>query len=128
MLPLLYVALGGAFGSVCRYLAGVGIGRLGGAGGFPLATMLINITGSFLMGAWIGTMASALPDKSKEWHLLVAVGMLGGYTTFSTFSLEAYMLIEKGLWMQAAGYIAGSVILSIVALFAGLWLLRSVGI
>jgi len=126
-MELIIVAMGGALGSMCRYLAGVWIGRIN-VNGFPLPTMLINITGSFLMGAWIGYMALLLPGKAKELHLLIAVGVLGGYTTFSTFSLESYMLLEKGLWMQAALYMAGSVVLSIAALFVGMWLFRSVGV
>jgi CrcB protein len=125
MLGLMYVAFGGAFGSMCRYAVGVWIGRINETD-FPFATLIINITGSFLMGIWIGVMVLMLPTKSKELHLLMAIGVLGGYTTFSTFSLESYLLIEKGLWLQAAAYMIGSVVLSIAALFAGMWLLRSI--
>jgi CrcB protein len=125
MLALMYVAVGGALGSMCRYLAGVLLGKIN-AGGFPLPTMAINIAGSFLMGVWIGVMVLMLPGKAKDFHLLMAVGVLGGFTTFSTFSLESYMLLEKGLWLQAALYIAGSVLFSIAALLAGMWLLRSI--
>ncbi len=123
-LPLMYVAIGGAFGSMCRYVVGVWVGVVNPTG-FPFGTLVINVSGSFLMGVWIGVMVLVLPEKSKDMHLLMAIGVLGGYTTFSTFSLESYLLIEKGLWLQAAAYIFGSVIVSIAALFAGMWLMRS---
>jgi len=125
LLPVLYVAMGGAFGSVLRYGMSVWVGKID-TGDFPLPIFLINITGSFLMGLWIGYMATLLPGKAKELHLLVAVGVLGGYTTFSTFSMESYMLIEKGTYGLAACYIGGSVVLSILALFLGLLIFRSV--
>ena len=125
LLELIYVALGGALGSMLRYALSSLIGKYNTTD-FPYATFFINITGGFLMGVWIGFMATLLPEKPKEMHLLVAVGVLGGYTTFSTFSLESYTLLEKGLWLQAALYMGGSVVLSIAALFGGLWLLRSV--
>lgn len=124
-LPLIYVAVGGALGSLARYFVATWIGRLS-AGSFPLPIFIVNISGSFLMGLWIGAMTLMLPGKAKELHLLIAVGVLGGYTTFSTFSLESYMLLEKGLWLQAATYMAGSVLFSVAALFAGLWLMRMV--
>lgn len=123
-LSLMYVAFGGAFGSMCRYAIGTWVGKIN-TSDFPLGTFLVNITGGFLMGIWIGAIVLMLPVKSRDLHLLVAVGVLGGYTTFSTFSLESYLLIEKGLWLQAALYMIGSVVLSIAALFAGMWLLRS---
>jgi len=124
-MALIYVAVGGAVGAMCRYLVGSLINKFN-TGDFPFPTFAINISGSFLMGVWIGVMALMLPGRAKELHLLLAIGVLGGYTTFSTFSLESYMLIEKGLWSQAAFYMIGSVTLSISALFAGMWLLRSI--
>ena len=124
-IALVYVALGGAVGSMLRYQVGVWISKLN-AGTFPLHTFIINISGSFLMGVWIGVMALMLPGRAKDLHMLVAIGVLGGFTTFSTFSLESYMLIEKGLWAQAALYIIGSVVFSILGLFMGMWLLRTI--
>jgi CrcB protein len=120
----MYVAIGGALGSMLRYAVGTWISKINTTT-FPYGTFFINITGGFLMGLWIGAMVLLLPGKAKEMHLLIAIGVLGGYTTFSTFSLECYMLLEKGLWMQAALYIGSSVTLSIAALFAGMWILRS---
>jgi len=125
MFELMCVAIGGALGSMFRYAVSTWVGHINSTD-FPFATFIINITGGFLMGMWIGAIVLVLPEKSKELHLLVAIGVLGGYTTFSTFSLESYLLIEKGLWLQAALYMIGSVVLSIAALFAGMWLLRSI--
>ena len=124
-MALIYVAAGGAVGAMCRYIIGSFISRFD-TSDFPFPTFAINISCSFLMGVWIGVMALMLPGRTKELHLLLAIGVLGGYTTFSTFSLESYMLIEKGLWAQAVFYMVGSVVLSITALFAGMWLLRSI--
>ena len=127
LLPVMCVATGGAIGSLLRYFISLWIGKLN-TSEFPLPIFLVNISGSFLMGLWIGTMAVLLPEKTKELHLLIAVGILGGYTTFSTFSLESYMLIEKGSYALAAAYIGGSVVLSVAALFLGLLLVRAVGV
>lgn len=126
-LSLLCVAIGGAAGSLLRYGAAAWLGKLD-TGHFPLPIFLVNISGSFLMGLWMGYAASMLPEKAKELHLLIAVGVLGGYTTFSTFSLESLMLIEKGYYALAAAYIGGSVLLSLLALFLGLVLFRSVAV
>ena len=122
-MEMLYVALGGAIGSIARYMLANVIGK---QGDFPLPIMLVNVTGSFLMGLWIGYMALSGEEHAKELHLLIAVGILGGYTTFSTFSLESFLLLEKGLYTQAALYVSGSVILSIAALFAGLFIFRTI--
>ena len=93
------------------------VGRLS-AEPFPYGTVVVNITGSFLMGAWIAYMATMLPSRAKDLHLLFAVGVLGGYTTFSTFSLDTFFLIERGLIFQAIVYIVSSVALSLGALIA----------
>ena len=126
-MEIVYVAVGGAFGSLLRYFMSIALSKIN-TGNFPLPIFIVNITGSLLMGLWIGYMTTLLPGKAKELHLLVAVGILGGYTTFSTFSLESYMLIEKGYYALAATYMGGSVALSVLALFAGLYLFRSVGV
>lgn len=123
MTSLMYVAIGGAFGSMCRYLATIAISQHT-SGDFPVATFVINILGSFLMGMWIAGMAGLMPSKAKDLHLLFAVGMLGGFTTFSTFSFEAFVLIERGLFLQATWYIVGSVALSIAGLIGGMYCLK----
>lgn len=119
----LLVAIGGAIGSASRYGAGVFIGRLWGSS-FPFATMLVNIAGSLLMGLLIGLLARTLPSWQEDARLFLAVGVLGGFTTFSSFSLDTVALIERGELGQAAIYVIVSVLISIAALFAGLALMR----
>jgi len=120
-MAFLYVALGGAVGSMGRYAMASLIGRFN-PGPFPYGTFAVNILGGFLMGALVAAMASTLPARGKDLHLLLAVGVLGGFTTFSTFSLDLFTLYNDRLWIQAALYAVGSVVLSVLALFAGLWL------
>jgi CrcB protein len=119
-LNLTYVALGGATGALLRYLSGMAIFRLVGPG-FPVATVFVNIVGSLLMGLFAGYAA-----RRGLTHLspLVMTGFLGGFTTFSAFSLDAVTLIERGEIGAAAGYAAVSVTGAIGALFFGLWLAR----
>jgi fluoride exporter len=121
MLALMYVAIGGAVGSMGRYIV---MSAVESPGSFPLGTMVVNILGGFLLGAMIAFMVLVLPNKGKDLHLLLAVGLLGGFTTFSAFSMDIYMLLERGLVMQTALYILGSVILSVVAFLAGMWCIR----
>ncbi|MDG4650236.1 fluoride efflux transporter CrcB [Roseibacterium sp. SDUM158017] len=121
--PVLQVALGGAIGAVLRYLTGVGLVRAFGHPAFPLGVLTVNVAGSFAMGLFIG-----LAAQRGLTHLspFVATGILGGFTTFSAFSLEAVTLYERGAVGLAAVYVAANVVLSIAALFAGLALSRSV--
>ncbi len=123
MISVFYVAAGGAIGSVLRYLTGKGAIALFGHG-FPYATLLVNIGGSLAMGLLIGTLAKSATPHGPA-HLFLAVGLLGGFTTFSTFSLDAVSLLQRGELLAMALYVLGSVVLSILALFAGLWLVRS---
>jgi fluoride exporter len=120
---VLAVAAGGALGSVARYLVGVGSTRLFGLG-FPWGTLIVNIAGSFLIGAFIELFALKA-DLPQEVRVFLTVGICGGFTTFSTFSLDAYVLMERGEWWPAAAYIAASVVLSIAALVGGLQLIRA---
>ena len=124
MTNILLVALGGAVGSVFRYLAGILAVRLAGVS-FPWGTMAINILGGFLMGVFVEVLARRF-DASNELRLLVAVGVLGGFTTFSSFTLDFAVLWERGALVPAFGYALASVIGSIAALFLGLWLARAV--
>ena len=91
---ILAVAAGSALGSVARYLVGVGSGKLFGTE-FPWGTLIINVTGSFLIGAFVG-MFAAKWDLSQTMRTFLTVGIGGGFTTFSTFSLDGYYLIERG--------------------------------
>jgi CrcB protein len=120
---ILAVAAGGALGSVARYLVGIGSTRLFGLG-FPWGTLLINIAGSFLIGAFVELFALKW-DLPQDARVFLTVGICGGFTTFSTFSLDAYVLVQRGEWWFAAAYIIGSVVLSIGALVAALHLVRA---
>lgn len=119
--PLLSIALGGALGAVSRYAMSSGIARLFGAA-FPFGIMSVNVVGSFLMGiAMIWVMQRSGDSRMGP---LLMTGFLGGFTTFSAFSLDTIMLIEKGRLGAAAIYVGGSVGLSIIALMLGLTLAR----
>ncbi|SMR81773.1 camphor resistance protein CrcB [Aliiroseovarius halocynthiae] len=122
MTPLLQVALGGALGASARYLTGTTVTRLLGHG-FPAGTMVVNIVGSFLMGVIVVALAKKGGQAAAPFLM---TGLLGGFTTFSAFSLDAMTLLERGQPLAAMGYILGSVVISIVALMAGLWLTRMV--
>jgi CrcB protein len=118
------VAAGGAIGSVARYLLN-GFIQSAAWGGFPYGIFIVNISGGFIMGVLTELMALKF-SVSLEWRAFLTTGILGGYTTFSTFSLDSAMLIERQAYGQAAAYIVGSALLSIIALFAGLWIVRVV--
>ena len=118
---LLLVALGGALGAVARYLTGLAALRLIGAG-FPWGTLAVNVAGSFAMGLLAVTLAHVGQTRLAP---LLMTGFLGGFTTFSAFSLDALTLWERGDALAAAAYVAASVILSLAALAAGLTLARS---
>ena len=122
-LTLLFVGLGGAFGAVCRYLLGVQTLRTFGAG-FPYGTFGANLIGGLLMGGLAGWLALRGGADAEKWRALLGVGVLGGFTTFSAFSLETALMIERRAYATAAAYSLASVILSIAALFAGLLLTR----
>jgi CrcB protein len=118
------VGVGGAIGSMARYLI-AGWVQSPAWNGFPYGIFIVNITGGFLMGLMIEGMALKF-NVTPVTRAFLTTGIMGGYTTFSTFSLEAAMLIERHAYGQATAYIAGSALLSIIALFAGLWLMRSI--
>jgi CrcB protein len=121
---VLYAAAGGAIGTVARHLANVGFGRWLGAG-FPWSTLFVNVVGGFLMGALIEALALRF-DGSLELRTFIATGILGGFTTFSAFSMDAVLMMQRGETAMAAIYVSASVVLSILALLAGLWLTRIV--
>lgn len=122
---ILYVAIGGAAGAVLRYLVCTHMTQwLGHA--FPYGTMAVNVAGSFMMGVLMALLARSDIAQSPH-YLLLAVGVLGGFTTFSAFSLDTVTLLQRGEMMVAAGYVAASVLGSVAALFVGLWCIRMVG-
>lgn len=121
---LVMVALGGAAGASARYLVGHASLRTLGSN-FPYSTLIVNVTGSFLMGLLIGFLA--MRTSSEGLRLLLATGFLGGFTTFSAFSLDFTTLWERGEIALALFYVAASVILSLLAIGGGLWISRSFG-
>jgi fluoride exporter len=116
------VAIGGAIGSVARYLVVMGSGKIFGMN-FPWGILIINVTGSFLIGAFAGLFATKW-DLPQAVRIFLTVGICGGYTTFSTFSLDSYYLMERGQFVAALAYMIGSVVLSIGALVSGFYLAR----
>ena len=124
MNPYILVALGGALGSMARYGSGVVVGKAWGSS-FPLGTMLINIVGSLAMGLFIGYLTRATPAWQADGRLFVAVGIFGGFTTFSSFSLDAIAMLERGEIGPALLYVVGSVLIGLAALYGGLLVMRA---
>ncbi len=124
MQALMLVGAGGAAGAVARYLLGVQALRWFGPG-WPSGTLIANVLGGFLMGLLAGVLAYR-GEGAETWRLLLGVGVLGGFTTFSAFSLEVALMIERRAFGQAFGYGLGSAVLSVSALFLGLMLARRV--
>jgi CrcB protein len=118
----LLVFVGGGLGASLRHAVNVGCARACGLN-FPYGTFVINITGSLVMGMIAGYLALK-GEASQPWRLFIMTGILGGYTTFSAFSLDAVTLYQRGEMGLALFYVLGSVILSIAGLFAGLALVR----
>lgn len=112
--PVISVALGGALGSVLRYLVGLVVA-------FPMGTLTVNVIGSFAIGLiWVH-----LADRGlQHWLPFLMTGVLGGFTTFSAFTLDALRLVEEGRVTAAGAYVLASLILSVFACGAGLWIAR----
>ena len=116
------IAIGGALGAVSRhYVAGAILKAFGP--GFPLGIFVVNILGSFLMGMMVTAFALKF-ETTPEMRGFLTVGFLGAFTTFSTYSLEAFLLIERGDYGQAALYTGGSVLLGVLGLVLGMWIGR----
>jgi len=122
LITTLQVALGGAIGAALRFLTGVGILRLIGPG-FPIAVMAVNVLGSFLIGLFV---VFATQRGVTQLNPFVMAGLLGGFTTFSAFSLEAVSLFERGAMGQSLAYVVMSVVLSIGGLMLGLMIARGI--
>jgi CrcB protein len=116
-LPLLIVGIGGAFGSICRYLAQVCIGRHT-TPTFPVGTLALNLTGCFLIGIFFG-FSTRYAWMTIEWRLFLITGICGGYTTFSSYSLDAITLLRQGSYTYFFVYVLGSVIGGILLTIAG---------
>jgi CrcB protein len=120
---LFFVAVGGGVGAVARYLLGVvSLHRFGT--GWPAGTLMANVSGGLLMGLLVGWLAQRGGADQERLRLLLGVGLLGGFTTFSAFSLETALMIERRAYGEALGYALVSVVLSVTALFVGLVLMR----
>lgn len=121
----LIVFLGAGIGGALRHGVNIAATRMFGFG-FPYGTLIVNVVGSFAMGLFAGFFAyrSGIPQHVR---LFLTTGILGGFTTFSTFSLDAAVLIERYSFLMAAGYIVGSVSAGLAALFFGLAVFRSAG-
>jgi CrcB protein len=119
----LLIGVGGALGAMARFGTGSLIGRLL-PGHFPLGTLVINTLGSVLMGLFVGTLAKLAPSWGETARLFIAVGMLGGFTTFSSFSLETVLLLEGGQVVVAAAYVLLSVVVCLAGLYLGLLVTR----
>jgi fluoride exporter len=120
---LLLVMLGGALGTGGRYLFGRATLALFGPN-YPWGTLGVNLLGGLLMGLLAGSLAR-IGQGGESWRLLLGVGVLGGFTTFSAFSLDTMNMIQRGDWASALGYVLASVIGAIAALALGLQLARS---
>ena len=120
IMTFLQVALGGAIGAMLRFGVGLGVLRFASPG-FPVGVLLVNVLGSFLMGVFA---MYSFHRGVQHLNPFVMTGLLGGFTTFSAFSLEAFTLYERGQVTAAGVYVASSVVLSLVALVAGIWIAR----
>ena len=125
MTKLLLVFLGGGAGSVARYLVGMLTLRTLGPG-WPYGTFAVNVIGGCVMGCLVGVLTYRGGADQERWRILIAVGVLGGFTTFSAFSLETALMIERKDYGTAAGYVLASVIAAVGALFLGLLAARRV--
>ncbi len=125
MEKFILVAVGGATGAMARYALGVQALRLWGPG-WPFGTFLANLSGGLLMGVLAGYLAHRGGADQERLRVLLGVGLLGGFTTFSAFSLETALMIERRTYGQAFTYAVASVLLSVLALFVGLLLARKV--
>ena len=126
MNQILLVAMGGALGAVARYGAGKAALRLLGPTTFPWGTFSVNIVGGLLIGLLTGWIALKGQTNGESVRLFAVVGVLGGFTTFSAFSLEMVQMLERREMAMAAGYALASVFLSVVAVFVGLIIMRKV--
>ncbi|CAL4867213.1 Putative fluoride ion transporter CrcB [Asticcacaulis sp. MM231] len=124
MFNLLLVMIGGAVGSAARYGLSLGTKSLWPASAWPIGTFCANIIGGLLMGLLMGVLLGKGLADNERTRLLLGVGVLGGFTTFSSFSLETVQMLERRDYALAFGYSTLSVILSIAAVMAGLFLIR----
>lgn len=117
--------IGGAIGAGFRYHVGrIALDRLGPA--FPWGTLIVNLVGGLLMGVLVGALVN-MPQGREDLRLLLGVGVLGGFTTFSAFSLETFTMLSRGDYTLAATYVVSSAAGAILMVAAGIWLMRAIG-
>ena len=121
---LLAVGIGGGLGALLRYFVAGAI-QSAAWPGYPWGIFIVNITGGLAMGLIVELSALKI-SLTPEMRAFLTTGILGGYTTFSTFSLDSVLLIERGQYASAATYVVGSTVLSILAVFAGMWAVRAI--
>jgi CrcB protein len=122
MKPILIIGIGGAFGSICRYLAQVYIGKYTTLI-FPVGTLVVNLTGCFLIGILFG-LSSKYAWMTMEWRLFLMTGICGGYTTFSSYSLDSINLLRQGNYTYFFLYVLGSVVVGLLLTVAGAAVIR----
>jgi fluoride exporter len=126
MKSLILVMLGGGVGAGLRYMLSDALLRVSGTSGWPWGTFATNLLGGLAMGALMGWVMVSGKSGVNDLRLLLGVGLLGGFTTFSAFSYEMVSMIERGMAAQAFGYAAASVLLAVGAVFAGLSISRGI--
>lgn len=120
IMPYLLVGIGGFLGANARYVMGAWIGSAVDTR-FPLATLIVNVSGCFALGLLATLLLHRMSDQAHSLQLLLAIGFLGAYTTFSTFELENHLLLVDGQWVLMAVNVALSVLVGLVAVRAGIW-------
>ena len=123
MLKIAIIGLGGCVGAILRYLVAGGVHTLAKSASFPVGTMTVNISGCLLIGIGGGLMESR-QLFSPEWRAFLFVGILGSFTTFSTFGLETFNLAKQGQWLASFGNVGLSLFLGLVAVLAGYMISR----
>jgi len=123
MHPWVAIAVGGGLGSLLRHFLSAAVQTAAGSA-FPFGILVVNVLGGFVIGV-IAEAGALKFSFSPELRAFLTTGLLGGFTTFSAFSLDTALLIERGDWAGATSYVIASVVLSVAALFFGLWLVRT---
>jgi CrcB protein len=120
MIHVLLIALFGGLGSVCRYLVGLGVRKIAPEH-IPVGTLAVNLLGCFAIGLLFTLLQGRAPDQQATWRAALAVGFLGGFTTFSAFGLETATMLSRGQTGQAVAYIVTSVGAGLAAVWVGHW-------
>jgi CrcB protein len=121
---IVLLSAGGALGTCARYYVSIWIGAPSWARGFPLGTFVINVSGSFILGAAAVVIRQRLPPEYDYWYLLIGTGFCGGYTTFSTFEYETLQLVNLGSWLMAFANVALSVIAGLAGVVLAIFLVN----